>query len=96
MADRLVWAADHYSRFYENGKKYILNVFLNLQWFIMAHILDDITVSNRAVATVIQIIMLSALQVISNICKQQNRSALGSYLIFIRFKTVRVGFFLWM
>ena len=31
MADRLVRAADHHSRFYENGKKCILNVLLNLQ-----------------------------------------------------------------
>ena len=39
MADRLVRAADHYSRFYENGKKCILNV----QWFIMDPILGDLT-----------------------------------------------------
>ena len=43
MADKLVRAADYYSRFYENGKKGILNVLLNLQWFVKAHILDDIT-----------------------------------------------------
>ena len=43
MADRLVRAADHHSRFYENGKKCILNVLLNLQWFIMAPIWGDLT-----------------------------------------------------
>ena len=32
----------------------------------------------------------------SNIYKQQNRSALGCYLIFSQCKTVRVGVFLWM
>ena len=43
MADRLVQAADHYSEFYGNGKKRILNVLLNLQWFIMAPSLGDLT-----------------------------------------------------
>ena len=43
MADKLVRAADHHSRFYENGKKCILNVLLNLQWFIMAPIWGDLT-----------------------------------------------------
>ena len=43
MADRLVRAADHHSKFYENGKKCILNVLLNLQWFIMAPLWGDLT-----------------------------------------------------
>ena len=64
----------------------------------MVHILDDITgfqpgaVANKNnYIKCIARYLFENVNCSSNICKQQNRSGLGCYLIFPQCKTVRVG-----